>query len=130
MTNRSEAPGQSENIGSAPSGAVSKQVDMITESKVYALDESRLTTLSVVNTLTAFFFSAATGLASFAAGLLVNVAIQQSVPAETVRLMDIFVKILFGLAAICAMAGGFAWWKSRSELTKIQKASKVIAPPS
>lgn len=94
--------------------------------KEYVLTEAELETISLLNTLSSGFFSAASGAFLFTIGLYSSAAMQGTLSEKAFALLQFGGVTGSLLAIVFALAGFLALHKKRSKLSDIQRQSMAI----
>jgi hypothetical protein len=110
-------------------GSTVRTLHMERTMKFYPISESELNSITIFNSVATIFFSLATGLVTFIAGLWGNVVVAGTITAESKAIVGI-VSIVCGiLAAACGAIGLWGWRSRNSEFRKISDESAAAYPP-
>lgn len=108
-------------------GAVAQPSYMHRTSRVYAIYETEMDTISTLNTVCTAAFAAAGSFASFAVGLHVSNAISPAATADGKAIVTLGVPGAAIVAVLCALVGAVAWHKKGGTLTAIKSESRAVS---
>lgn len=100
-------------------------------SRVYAIYESEMQSISTLNVVATSAFALFGSLLSFAVGLSVADAMEPSTTAEGRAIVALGVPVGVGLAIICLIVGLIAWHRKGGTLDAIRSESRELGnePP-
>lgn len=111
--------------GTAIPGPLVEQVSMVTKTKVYAVDESRLTSLSVLNWVSGLFLTLGCSFWSFAFGLQLDLLAQPPTVAETGQLMNLVTWAIGVVGGVFILIGIVIFIARGSEIKKFKENSTI-----
>jgi hypothetical protein len=107
-------------------GAVAQPTYMHRTSKVYAIYETEMDTISTLNSVCTAAFAAAGSFASFSVGLFVSDAISPAMTADGKAIVSLGVPSGFVIALVCIAIGIATWIKKGGTLTAIKSESRAV----
>lgn len=107
-------------------GAVAQPAYMHRVSRVYAIYESEMQSISTLNVVATSAFALFGSFLSFAVGLSVADAMEPSATAQGRAIVALGVPVGLGLAAICLVVGVIAWRRKGGTLDAIRSESREL----